>query len=148
MPATYAGLKYRHHLGDDPFDPHNNVLAGVAYIREMYDRFGAPGFLAAYNAGPDRLSAYLAGTSELPDETINYLASITPHFGHGHCPDRALGHLRRRRHRRPGSRRPVSPASHRAAMKTRPTTPITPVPRWSRQRPRRCAKWPPTPHPR
>jgi hypothetical protein len=81
MPATYAGLRSRHHLGDDPYDPHNNVLAGTAYIREMYDRFGAPGFLAAYNAGPDRLDAYLAGTSELPDETINYLASITPHLG-------------------------------------------------------------------
>ena len=81
MPATYAGLQARHHLGSDPYDPHNNVLAGTAYIKEMYDRYGAPGFLAAYNAGPDRLDAYLAGTNELPDETVNYLASITPHLG-------------------------------------------------------------------
>ncbi len=81
MPQTYAGLKQRHRLGNDPYDPHNNILAGTAYIREMYDRYGAPGFLAAYNAGPDRLDAYLAGNSELPDETINYLASITPHLG-------------------------------------------------------------------
>ena len=43
-------------------DPRNNILAGTAYIREMYDRYGAPGFLAAYNAGPDRLDQYLAGT--------------------------------------------------------------------------------------
>jgi len=58
--------------------PHNNTLAGTAYIREMYDRFGAPGFLAAYNAGPDRVDRYLAGRANLPDETVNYLAAITP----------------------------------------------------------------------
>jgi D-alanyl-D-alanine carboxypeptidase len=81
MPATYAGLRARHRLGDDPFDPHNNILAGTAYIREMYDRYGAPGFLAAYNAGPDRVDLYLAGSASLPDETVNYLAAITPNLG-------------------------------------------------------------------
>jgi D-alanyl-D-alanine carboxypeptidase len=81
MPETYEGLRERYGLGDDPYDPHNNILAGTAYIREMYDRFGAPGFLAAYNAGPDRVDAYLAGGSGLPDETVNYLASVTPNLG-------------------------------------------------------------------
>ena len=47
----------------------------------MYDRFGAPAFLAAYNAGPDRVEAYLAGAGSLPDETQNYLASVTPNLG-------------------------------------------------------------------
>ncbi len=81
MPETYEGLRERYGLGSDPYDPHNNILAGTAYIREMYDRFGAPGFLAAYNAGPDRLDAYLGGTSRLPEETVNYLASVTPNLG-------------------------------------------------------------------
>src|SRR5438270_6913985 len=81
MPATYEELRVRHRLGDDPYDPHNNILAGTAYIREMYDRFGAPGFLAAYNAGPDRVDSYLAGRAVLPDETVNYLAAITPNLG-------------------------------------------------------------------
>ncbi len=81
MPATYDGLRQRYGLGDDPFDPHNNILAGTAYIREMYDRFGAPGFLAAYNAGPDRVNLYLAGGSRLPGETVNYLAAVTPKLG-------------------------------------------------------------------
>jgi D-alanyl-D-alanine carboxypeptidase len=81
MPATYDDLRLRHRLGDDPYDPHNNVLAGTAYIREMYDRFGSPGFLAAYNAGPDRVDNYLAGRGNLPDETVNYLAAITPNLG-------------------------------------------------------------------
>jgi cell division septation protein DedD len=81
MPATYEGLRERYQLGDDPYDPHNNILAGTAYIREMYDRFGAPGFLAAYNAGPDRVDSYLARRAALPDETVNYLAAITPNLG-------------------------------------------------------------------
>jgi len=81
MPMTYEELRVRHRLGDDPYDPHNNILAGTAYIREMYDRYGAPGFLAAYNAGPDRVDSYLAGRAVLPDETVNYLAAITPNLG-------------------------------------------------------------------
>ncbi|HEY1411438.1 MAG TPA: lytic transglycosylase domain-containing protein, partial [Rhodopila sp.] len=81
MPATYEGLRVRYQLGDDPYDPHNSILAGTAYIREMYDRFGSPGFLAAYNAGPDRVDSYLAGQGPLPDETVNYLAAITPNLG-------------------------------------------------------------------
>jgi cell division septation protein DedD len=81
MPATYEGLRVRYRLGDDPYDPHNNILAGTAYIREMYDRFGAPGFLAAYNAGPDRVDNYLTRRAALPEETVNYLAAITPNLG-------------------------------------------------------------------
>ncbi len=81
MPDTYDGLKGRYGLGEDPFDPHNNILAGTAYLKEMYDRFGAPGFLAAYNAGPNRLDSYLNNGRRLPDETVNYVASIAPLLG-------------------------------------------------------------------
>ncbi len=81
MPETYEGLRERYGLGADPYDPHNNILAGAAYIREMYDQFGAPGFLAAYNAGPDRVSGYLSGAADLPDETVHYLAAVTPNLG-------------------------------------------------------------------
>jgi hypothetical protein len=83
MPDTYDGLRSRYQLGSDPFDPHNNILAGTAYIREMYDRFGAPGFLAAYNAGPNRLDSYLRNGTPLPSETVNYVASIAPLLGPG-----------------------------------------------------------------
>jgi D-alanyl-D-alanine carboxypeptidase len=81
MPDTYDGLKGQYGLGDDPFDPHNNILAGTAYLKEMYDRFGAPGFLAAYNAGPNRLDSYLTTGRALPGETINYVAAIAPSLG-------------------------------------------------------------------
>jgi len=81
MPATYDELRDEYGLGDDPFDPEQNILAGTAYIRQMYDRYGSPGFLAAYNAGPNRLDAYLAGSEDLPDETVNYLAAVGPNLG-------------------------------------------------------------------
>ena len=81
MPQTYDMLRDRYGLGGDPYEPHSNILAGTAYIREMYDRYGAPGFLAAYDAGPDRVDAYLSGGNPLPDETISYLASVAPRLG-------------------------------------------------------------------
>ncbi len=54
MPETYAEMRLRYGLGADPYDPHDNILAGVAYLRAMYDRYGYPGIFAAYNAGPAR----------------------------------------------------------------------------------------------
>ncbi len=79
MPGTYDELKARYpELGSDPFDPHNNIMAGTAYIREMYDIYGSPGFLAAYNAGPGRLDDYLTRSRTLPQETRRYVASIGP----------------------------------------------------------------------
>jgi len=78
MPSTYEMLREQYGLGDDPFEPRDNVLAGTAYIREMYDRYGSPGFLAAYNAGPQRVDDYLATGDPLPNETIGYIASIAP----------------------------------------------------------------------
>ena len=80
MPQTYDGLRERYDLGDDPYDPHDNILAGVAYMREMYDIYGTPGFLAAYNAGPARLDDYLANNRPLPDETRHYVAAIAPNL--------------------------------------------------------------------
>jgi len=80
-PDTYDDLRQRHPLGSDPFEPHDNIMAGAAYLREMYDQYGAPGFLAAYNAGPLRLDGYLNGSDSLPDETVNYVASIAPRLG-------------------------------------------------------------------
>jgi len=80
MPETYDELRIRYSLGDDPYDPHDNVMAGTAYLREMYDIYGFPGFLAAYNAGPKRLDDYLTRNRPLPDETRQYVARIAPYI--------------------------------------------------------------------
>jgi hypothetical protein len=83
MPNTWAGLRVRHGLGADPYEPRDNILAGAAYLREMHDRYGAPGFLAAYNAGPARYDEYLATGRELPTETQLYVAMLAPLIGGG-----------------------------------------------------------------
>lgn len=77
MPATWAALRARLGLGADPFEPRGNVLAGAAYLRMMYERFGYPGLFAAYNAGPARYAAHLASGRPLPPETRAYLAALT-----------------------------------------------------------------------
>ena len=79
MPGTYDELRGRYtDLGLDAFDPHDNIIAGTAYIRELYDIYGSPGFLAAYNAGPGRLDDYLTRGRTLPTETRRYVAAIGP----------------------------------------------------------------------
>lgn len=78
MPGTYAELRARYGLGPDPFAVRDNVLAGTAYLREMFDRYGATGMLAAYNAGPGRWEEHLAGVRPLPAETVGYLARLGP----------------------------------------------------------------------
>ncbi|WP_243429576.1 lytic transglycosylase domain-containing protein [Acetobacter sacchari] len=76
MPPTYDEMKEAYNLGDDPYDPHDSIQAGAAYIREMYDIYGSPGFLAAYNAGPGRLEDFLSRNRTLPRETRNYVSAI------------------------------------------------------------------------
>jgi soluble lytic murein transglycosylase-like protein len=77
MPATWAEMRKRFSLGPDPDNPRDNILAGTAYLRLMFDSFGYPGCLAAYNAGPAAYAAYLAGRRSLPRETIAYVAKVT-----------------------------------------------------------------------
>lgn len=76
MPGTWAEMRARLALGSDPDAPRDNILAGTAYLRLMYDRFGYPGLFGAYNAGPARYAAWLAGRSRLPGETVAYLGKV------------------------------------------------------------------------
>ena len=82
MPDTWAGLRVRHGLGRDPYDPRDNIMAGTAYLREMFDRYGNVGaMLAAYNAGPGRYDEHLATGRALPAETRAYVAALAPILG-------------------------------------------------------------------
>lgn len=78
MPGTWVELSARYQLGLDPFDPRDNIFAGAAYLKEMHDRFGSAGFLAANHAGPARYERHLATGQPLPPETIAYVAAVTP----------------------------------------------------------------------
>lgn len=87
MPGTYEEMRRKHGLGSDPFDPHDNIIAGTAYLREMYNQFGAPGFLGAYNCGPGCYGDYLAGNRSLPGETRRYIAAVGPRLNRTPGPD-------------------------------------------------------------
>jgi soluble lytic murein transglycosylase-like protein len=72
MPATIRQYSVR-----DPFDPTENVRAGVAYLRELLDRYqnNEELALAAYNAGPGAVDKH--GQTVPPyRETLNYVAQI------------------------------------------------------------------------
>jgi soluble lytic murein transglycosylase-like protein len=81
MPETWAALRVRYGLGADPYDAHDNIFAGAAYLSELRDRYGIPGFLAAYNAGPAQWEDHLATGRPLPAETRAYLARLAPIVG-------------------------------------------------------------------
>lgn len=70
----------------DPFNPNQNKLIGTAYLKKMIGLFEDFKLaLAAYNAGPGRVSklcrlygyTYDNICSSLPAETRNYVASIS-----------------------------------------------------------------------
>ncbi|GAA6176411.1 lytic transglycosylase domain-containing protein [Sulfitobacter pacificus] len=79
MPGTWVELRQHHGLGQDPFDPRENIIAGTAYLRAMLDRYGTVGaMLAAYNAGPGRYDEFLSTERPLPAETRAYVATLAP----------------------------------------------------------------------
>ena len=82
MPATWAELRVRHRLGADPYNVRDNIIAGSGYIRELLDRYGSPGWIAAYNAGPGRYDEALNG-HPLPTETRAYVAAVASAIGSG-----------------------------------------------------------------
>jgi membrane-bound lytic murein transglycosylase B len=76
MPETWAALRAHYGFDADAYDPRDNIMAGTAYLRELYERYGYPNLFAAYNAGPGRLNEHLFNGQPLPDETLAYLATL------------------------------------------------------------------------
>lgn len=73
MPATAAERSLA-----DPFDPVQALPKAAAFLRELLDAFGNLGLAAAaYNAGPQRVRGWLAGTRSMPAETRRYVRAVT-----------------------------------------------------------------------
>jgi len=76
MPDTWSYWRHQLHLGSDPYDPADNIVAGTAYLRQLYDAYGASGALAAYHAGPGRYEQWLLAGRPLPAATVDYLNRV------------------------------------------------------------------------
>jgi membrane-bound lytic murein transglycosylase B len=77
MPDTYEMMRAKYNLGPDMSNPHDNIIAGAAYLRELHKRYGYPNMFAAYNAGPGRLQDHLSSHRPLPEETQAYICNVT-----------------------------------------------------------------------
>jgi hypothetical protein len=63
---------------NDPFDPHQAIPASAKLLQQLRDQFGNLGFAAAaYNAGPHRVSGWIASGHALPRETLDYVLRVT-----------------------------------------------------------------------
>ena len=72
--ASWRGLA-------NPFEPMQALREAASYLRELRTTFrGSLGLAAAaYNAGPGRVEAWLAGRGGLPGETRAYVRAVTGH---------------------------------------------------------------------
>lgn len=77
MPQTWADMRAQLKLGNNPYDPHDNILAGAVYLKWLKGKYGYPEMFAAYNDGPGHLDRRLQDAGLLPLETRNYLAKVT-----------------------------------------------------------------------
>jgi hypothetical protein len=81
MPGTYDEMRAQYGLGADPYDPHDNIFAGAAYLRFLYRKYGNPEMFAAYNDGPGKLEDHLYRGRALPAETRAYVSGIADMIG-------------------------------------------------------------------
>lgn len=96
MPQRSAQLGVR-----NPFDPRQNVNAGVRHLRDLLDQFGDVTLaLAAYNAGADAVRAY-GGVPPYP-ETEEYVQRVRALYDGGETLKRswAVGQAPQRIYRR------------------------------------------------
>ena len=70
MPVTWRLYRDRLRLGRDPYNPHDNILAGAAYLHDLIQRLGLLDGLAAYFAGPKTV------TDSHNDNTLPYPATL------------------------------------------------------------------------
>jgi soluble lytic murein transglycosylase-like protein len=78
MPATIREFGVR-----NPFNPEDNVRAGVAYLRQLIDRYDGNEqlALAAYNAGPSAVDRHGEAIPPYP-ETRAYVSKVNKAAGH------------------------------------------------------------------
>jgi len=73
MPATAAERNLL-----DPFNPIEALPKAAEFLKELRGQFGNLGLAAAaYNAGPGRVRAWMAGAASMPAQTRSYVEAVT-----------------------------------------------------------------------
>lgn len=76
MPSTWNQYRAMLNLGNDPYDPHDNILAGTAYLRDLLKEYGVHDGLAAYAAGPRHVEDSLDRRGSIPNSIEQYVANV------------------------------------------------------------------------
>ncbi|HXC54923.1 MAG TPA: lytic transglycosylase domain-containing protein [Rhizomicrobium sp.] len=76
MPETWRTMQLQYGLGTNPYDPHDNILAGTAVLSLLYRHYGYPALFAAYNDGPAALDGHVRLGEDVPPETTDYVLDI------------------------------------------------------------------------
>ncbi len=73
-------FNFNHLSITNPFDPWENIMGGVLYLKNMLSRFKGdlPLSLAAYNAGPGAVDKY--GCIPPYPETVNYVDKVLTYY--------------------------------------------------------------------
>ncbi|MGA8003304.1 MAG: lytic transglycosylase domain-containing protein, partial [Pseudolabrys sp.] len=73
MPATAAERNLL-----DPFNPIEALPKAAEFLKDLRGQFGNLGLAAAaYNAGPGRVRAWMAGAASMPAQTRAYVEAVT-----------------------------------------------------------------------
>src|SRR5579862_650182 len=76
MPGTARDLGV-----EDVHDPMQAIYGGAKYLSQLLDKYGNPIHASmAYDAGPNRVDAYLSGKAGLPNETKAYIPAVSAHY--------------------------------------------------------------------
>ena len=87
LPDTYNDMRVRYRLGAEITDPHDNIVAGAAYLRALHRRYGFPLMFAAYNAGPRQFERDVQTRHALPAETRAYVRTVIRTVARAHSQD-------------------------------------------------------------
>lgn len=71
MPATAEGLGVK-----DPYDPKQNIDAGVRFLARLLKTHAVPDALAAYNWGPGNVQREQRGERKRPTATVKYVDNV------------------------------------------------------------------------
>jgi soluble lytic murein transglycosylase-like protein len=76
LPTTWSAYRDHLKLGNDPYNPQDNIFAGSAYLHDLIGEFGILDGLAAYFAGPRTIAARQIGTTLPSLATLRYVRDV------------------------------------------------------------------------